>query len=382
MNKKRVVFITGTRADFGKLKSLLVEMSLTTNFECHLFITGMHLLSKYGSTYYEIEKCLQRVNLFKYINQNHDDTMDVVLAKTVSGFSDYVKETKPDMIVVHGDRVEAMAGAIVGSLNNILVSHIEGGEVSGTIDELIRHSISKLSHLHFVANVDAKQRLIRMGEREGSIYVVGSPDIDIMLSGKLPTISEVKAYYDIPFARYAVGILHPVTTEVEKMSEYAKIYVDALCASDENFVLIYPNNDLGTQHILEQIEPLQNNDKFVVHSSMRFEYFLTLLKYANFIIGNSSSGVREAPVFGVPAINIGERQYCRSADPMIMDVPFDYKEMVVAIKSAPNIEPIPSNYFGSGNSSHLFLQTLLLEDIWRTSSQKYFVDDCVTTAFN
>lgn len=144
MVRKRIIFLSGTRADFGKIRSLLDVMDKASQFEVHVFVTGMHMLRKYGLTCMEVENRGYK-NIYKFINQNYNDTMDSILAKTIAGLSDYVKEIKPDMIVVHGDRVEALAGAIVGSLNNILVSHIEGGEVSGTIDDLIRHSASKSS---------------------------------------------------------------------------------------------------------------------------------------------------------------------------------------------------------------------------------------------
>jgi len=155
---KKIVFLTGTRADFGKLKSLMTISQSSDNFEVHIFATGMHLIDKYGKTINEIYKSGFN-NIFPFIN--HDDIvhMDRNLAKTIDGFSHYISEIKPDLIVVHGDRIEAMAGAIVGSLNNILVAHIEGGEVSGTIDELIRHSISKLSHIHLVSNIEAKKQI-------------------------------------------------------------------------------------------------------------------------------------------------------------------------------------------------------------------------------
>jgi len=154
------MFLTGTRADFGKLKSLISILTNSGDFHVSIFVTGMHMLRKYGFTANEVSKAGYK-NIYQFINQKPGDSMDVVLAKTITGLSDYVKETQPNMIVVHGDRVEAMAGAIVGSLNNILVSHIEGGEVSGTIDELSRHAVSKWAHLHFVANTEAQLRLIQ-----------------------------------------------------------------------------------------------------------------------------------------------------------------------------------------------------------------------------
>ena len=156
---KKILFLTGTRADFGKIKSLLQILEENPNFEPFVFVTGMHLQKEYGYTLLEVERC-GFTNIHTFENHTHETTMDLTLAKTIEGLSSYVKECNPDMIVIHGDRVEALAGAIVGSLNNILVAHIEGGEVSGTIDELIRHSTSKMSHIHFASNKQAKKRLV------------------------------------------------------------------------------------------------------------------------------------------------------------------------------------------------------------------------------
>ncbi|HSD13283.1 MAG TPA: UDP-N-acetylglucosamine 2-epimerase, partial [Flavobacterium sp.] len=178
---RKILFLTGTRADFGKIKSLIQILENHHDFEVFVFVTGMHLLKEYGYTLLEIERCgFSNVHTFE--NHTHETTMDLTLAKTIEGLSSYVKTCEPDMIVIHGDRVEALAGAIVGSLNNILVSHIEGGEVSGTIDEFIRHSTSKMSHVHFVSNQQAKKRLIQMGELSESVFTIGSPDVDIMFS--------------------------------------------------------------------------------------------------------------------------------------------------------------------------------------------------------
>jgi len=170
--KKRIVFLTGTRADFGKLKSLIAITQNSQRYDVHIFVTGMHMHSLYGATVDEIKKSGFK-NIYQYINHDVMHTMDKTLAKTVDGFSHYIAEINPDLIVVHGDRVEALAGAIVGSLNNILVAHIEGGEISGTVDEVIRHAVSKMSHVHLVAHKEAKKRLIQLGELESSIYILG-----------------------------------------------------------------------------------------------------------------------------------------------------------------------------------------------------------------
>ena len=218
---KKILFITGTRADFGKLKPLMQSVDKSKTFSCNIFVTGMHLLSRYGSTHDEIRKSGFK-NLYLFMNQiaiSENHQMDMILGKTIEGLGHYVREFKTDLIVVHGDRVEALAGAVVGALNNILVCHIEGGELSGTVDELIRHSITKLSHVHFVANDTARNRLIQMGESINSVFIIGSPEVDIMLSETLPAIEDVKRRYDIQFDDYNIFIYHPVTTELNDLQK-------------------------------------------------------------------------------------------------------------------------------------------------------------------
>lgn len=370
---KKILFLTGTRADFGKLKSLIKTVESDQCFEAHLFVTGMHMLAKYGMTAKEVEKA-GFTSLYKYINQNNYDSMDVILSKTIHGLSDYVKEIKPDMIVVHGDRVEAMAGAIVGALNNILVGHIEGGEVSGTIDELIRHSVSKMSHLHFVSNEVAKKRLLQLGESEASIFVIGSPDLDIMTSSDLPSLDLVKKRYEIPFNDYSVFMYHPVTTEVDQLPEKISNSVDALLESDENYVVIYPNNDHGSEVIINELMRLKGNKRFRIFPSVRFEYFLTLLKNANMMIGNSSAGVREMPFYGKVSINIGSRQDNRSTAKSIINVPESKKEILECIKFARTQSFDVEMEFGEGNSNELFLKAIKTPEFWTTLKQKTFID--------
>ena len=371
---KKILFLTGTRADFGKIKSLLQILESHPDFEPYVFVTGMHLQKEYGYTLLEVERC-GFTNIHTFENHTHETTMDLTLAKTIEGLSDYVKQCKPDMIVIHGDRVEALAGAIVGSLNNILVAHIEGGEVSGTIDELIRHSTSKMSHIHFTSNEQAKKRLMQMGELEDSIFVIGSPDVDIMFSTTLPSISEAKAYYEIDFENYAVAMFHPVTTEVKDMAKYAEEFVSALLSDTHHYLVVFPNNDLGSKSILKAYERLKGNTRFRIFPSLRFEYFLTLLKKAQFIIGNSSAGIREAPYYGLPIINIGSRQNNRSVHADILNVNYTFSEITDALQiiDTHQVQKTDAD-FGVGNSAALFLQSLLNEDIWKLNHQKQFRD--------
>ena len=369
---KKILFLTGTRADFGKIKSLISILDTHQDFEVFVFVTGMHLQTEYGYTLIEIERCNFK-NVHTFENHTHETTMDLTLAKTIEGLSSYCKKVTPDMIVIHGDRVETLAGAIVGSLNNILVAHIEGGELSGTVDELIRHSVSKLSHIHFVSNQTAEKRLIQMGEIKSSIFTIGSPDIDIMFSNDLPSLEKVHHYYQIPFANYAIVMFHPVTTEASAMQQYAEDFAESLVADGHNYIVIYPNNDLGSQSIITAFQKLKENPRFRVFPSLRFEYFLTLLKNAQFIIGNSSAGIREAPYYGIPIINIGSRQQNRTLHADIINVSYEKNEITKALNSIGN-HTIQKSYFdfGNGNSASLFLESLSNNNIWKINHQKQF----------
>jgi len=371
---KKILFLTGTRADFGKIKSLIQVLEQQQGFEVFVFVTGMHLQKEYGYTLIEIERCHFK-NVYTFENHTHETTMDLTLAKTIEGLSSYVKTINPDLIVVHGDRVETLAGAIVGSLNNILVAHIEGGEVSGTVDELIRHSVSKLSHIHFVSNAEAAKRLKQMGEIKSSIFTIGSPDIDIMFSEELPDLETVKEYYQIPFDTYAIVMFHPVTTEAKEMQQYADNFIAALWNDFHNYIVIYPNNDLGSQYIIEGYKKLEDNSRFRVFPSLRFEYFLTLLKNSQFIIGNSSAGIREAPYYGIPIINIGTRQQNRAVHADILNVDYEEQNITNALQKINLHQILQSDTdFGQGNSAQLFLESIESESIWKINHQKQFRD--------
>ncbi len=373
---KNITFITGTRADYGKIKSLVIELQKKrSKFKTNLIITGMHNVKNYGNTKDEIDKDKIK-NCYRFNNQSQNKNMDIILANTIKGINKFVSKNPTDLIVVHGDRVESLAGAITGALNNIKVAHIEGGELSGTVDEIIRHSISKLSHLHFVTNQIAKKRLIQMGEIKKNIYIIGSPDLDILLGNSLPLLENVKQRYGIKFQNYAIFIFHPVTTELDSIKKQIDKLIETLVKSQFNYIILLPNNDLGGNIIYEQILKLKRKKlkNFKIFPSMRFEYYLTLLKNSNFIIGNSSSGIMEAPYYGVPTIDIGSRQKNRAKIQSIFNqnnftkiskLISKYKEKKYNLK--------PLQYFGSGNSNKMFLSILKQKRVWKIKNQKQFV---------
>ena len=338
---KKIIFVTASRADYGKLKNLIINLQKNKKYKVYVFVTGMHNLKKFGSTWMKIKlkKYDNIKNVIRFNNQSSNEPTDITFAKTIFGFTKIVKKISPDLIIVHGDRIEPLACASVGALNNFKIGHIEGGEVTGTVDEILRHSISKLSHIHFTSNLKAKKRLIQMGELASNIFVIGSPDIDIMRSKSLPTLKEVKKHYNINFNEYAIAVLHSVTTDIVNFKNYTKIFIRML-------------------------------------PSMNFEHYLTLLKNSNFIIGNSSSGIMEAPYFGVPTINIGNRQDKRSTLKTINNINFQQKKIIKLINYFfKNKVRHPKKYeFGNGKSFELFETILNSGKIWKVSPQKTFKD--------
>ena len=376
LKKKRILFITGTRADYGKLKPLIKAVESDKNYECYIFVSGMHLLEQFGSTYREVLK-EGYLNVHVASEIRYTNSMSQNVGNTILAVSEHLHRVNPDMVVVHGDRIDALAAAIAGALNNVLVAHVEGGEISGTIDESIRHGISKFAHIHFTCNEEANKRLIQMGENPKCIYMIGSPDIDIMLSNNLPSLETVKKYYNINFETYGILMYHPVTTDKQEViKNNISNLVDAAVESNKNYIIIYPNNDTGSEIILEEYEKLRDNACFKIYPSLRFEYFLTLLKNAGFVIGNSSAGVRESGVYGIPAIDLGSRQKGRYDIENLKNIQHVQEMKADILKAIGRIEKhrIQSQHFGKGNSTELFIGYLKNESLWNINIQKQFID--------
>lgn len=370
MNTKELLFFTGTRADFGKLVPL-ARHAKSKGFRIKFFVTGMHMIKKYGLTKLEVLR-ENYAEVTEYLNQRPDDPQDVVLCKTVMGLSDYLTENKPDIVIIHGDRIEALAASIVCATNNIRSAHIEGGEVSGTIDEALRHATTKLSTHHFVSSNKAVERLLKMGEASSQVYNIGSPELDVHVNNKTISLSEVKRHYDIPFDEYGICLFHPVTTAYNSMKHQAESIFKALINSQKNYVVILPNNDPGSKFIEECINTLPET-RFRCIPSMRFQYFSRLLQDAACIIGNSSAGVREAPFFGISTINIGDRQTNRSSAVSITNV--DATELLnnpSVILKVWNKRYPRCTEFGEGNAAPKFVDILSNDLFWEWPLQKVY----------
>lgn len=375
MRYRKLLFITGTRADFGKMKGLIGALDQDEEYEVYVYVSGMHLLTEFGNTYKDVLEEKYK-NVFVDYTQLNTNVASIDCGNIITNLSSYVKKIKPEIIFVHGDRVEAIAGALVGLMNNIYVGHIEGGEVTGTIDDSIRHAVSKMAHFHFVTTKIAKNRLIQMGESEDRIFIIGSPDIDIMLSLVERNIDGIKKCNLKLNNKYAILIYHPVATEVKQLATNIEAVVRALKQRDYDYIVMYPNNDLGYKIIMEEYKKLEYDKRFHFFKSLPFEVFLGLLKNAEYIIGNSSAGIVEAGVYGIPAIDIGTRQNARvngTKTCNLQHVGENVEEICSAIDSIEKYR-IKNLSFGCGNSVELFMNIIKSDMLDSIVLQKIFKD--------
>jgi UDP-N-acetylglucosamine 2-epimerase (hydrolysing) len=370
---RKLVFITGTRADYGKLEPLALK-SVKLGFEVHFFVTGMHLMERYGLTSIEVARNSE-FRRREFPNQNEGDNQDQILANTINGFSTFLNQTRPDLVLIHGDRIEALAASLVCSTNYIRSAHIEGGEISGTIDEVYRHCNTKLCTAHLVSSIKAKKRVVQLGEHPDRIFVIGSPELDRHDKPTGVSIKQVLTRYDIPWNDFGVAIFHPVTSELDNLKAQANSFYSALNQSGKNFVIIAPNNDPGKDYIFSTINELPK-ERFRLIPSMRFHYFSELLRHAKALVGNSSAGVREAPFLGLPSLDIGTRQNKRNSSASIVQAnAFDTSLIKNFLESNWGKKYPKNTSFGVGDSSEKFRKILLGGKLWGLPLQKVFFDD-------
>jgi UDP-N-acetylglucosamine 2-epimerase (hydrolysing) len=371
---RRVIALTGTRADFGKMRDVLLGAQEDPRIDLSVIVTGMHLLHRYGYTVHEIEQS-GLTRLHHVPNQVEDEPMALVLSTTVGLVARLLIAEQADMVLVHGDRVEALAGALAGSLSNVRVAHVEGGEVSGTIDDAIRHSLSKHAHVHFVSNEEARRRLLQLGEEDRRIKVVGSPEGDALAEAMDADLEPVRRRYGIPEGPYGILLLHPVTTEPADNRRHAEAVVRGVLDAGGRWVVVDPNNDEGTRDVHRALDALDGVPGVVRLPSMRFHAFLALLRHAEVMVGNSSSGVREAPVLGTPSVDVGSRQHGRSTASSVRHVAPDAAAVTAAIRAARAAgRSVPEQHFGNAGSAKRILAELCDESVWELPLQKVFVD--------
>ncbi len=385
MSKKKICVVINNRANYARIKSFLIEAKKNKKIALQIIAAGSGVLDKYG----DIEKLLVKdklklnAKLHTIIEGNDPICMVKTTSQTLNELSTTFLRLKPDVVVVIADRYENLAVAIAASYMNISLAHIQGGEVTGSIDETVRHAITKLSHIHFVCTKRAKNFLIKMGEKKETIFNTGCPSIDLInkLDKKIDNNFSKRTNGvgdQINFKnKYIVVLFHPVTTEFTKNKEYINQILKALELLDNKIqvVILWPNIDSGTDYISKAIRIFLNKKKsYKVAAYINFspEDYIKLIYNSISLIGNSSSGIRESSFIGLPVINIGSRQRNRERGKNVLDVKNNTSEILNAInKQIVKKKFKKNNLYGDGKSGKRIVDILLKSKIVRIKSLNY-----------
>lgn len=336
MQRRRIAYVSGTRADFGLMESTLRAIDAAPELELAIVVTGMHLDPAYGYTVDEIVATgldvSQRIEIEQGVPSGA--LMAKNIGRMVVGFTEAFEQLRPDVVLVLGDRGEMLAAAVAALHLQIPICHIHGGERSGTVDEPVRHAVSKLANFHFVATEESRDRLIRMGEAQDHVILTGAPGLDGLqdMAGDAPA---VLAKYGLdPALPFAILLYHPVVQEAEAAIASTDMLLDALAAIDLQVLALKPNSDAGSAGILDRLEhgAARGAVHLVTHLPRRD--YVTLLKAAVLLIGNSSSGIIEAATFGTPVVNIGSRQDMRQRSGNVFDAQTSGESIAQALAAA------------------------------------------------
>ncbi len=310
---KKIMFLTGSRGEWGYIRPILRLIEERDDLDYRLIVTNMHLLPAFGESYHEIQHDGFKIHYKIHMSLDGDShfTMAKSLGICLTSLPDIIENEKPDWLVLAGDRGEQLMGAIAAAYTYTPVAHIQAGEVSGNIDGMARHAIGKFVHLHFASNEDAKSRLLKLGEESFRVYNVGAPQLDELVHMQYSPLEEIEQKLCVKLGKgYILAVMHPVTEESSHARQQAEIFIRALNRFSLPKIVIMPNNDAGSSDIRYAI----NNNKqgeYHIYANLRREDYLGLLKHCACIVGNSSSGLLEAPTFRIPAVNIGRRQNMR-----------------------------------------------------------------------
>lgn len=366
----KIFVVTGTRADYGIYFPLLTELQGRANVELGLIVTGMHLSPYYGNTVDLIVE--DGFSIIGKVDNLLQAPTEANMSKSVGlgilGMTDILQDNQPDVVIVLGDRGEMLAASIAASHLNIPVAHIHGGEVSGSIDESVRHAITKMSHLHFSATAMSAERIVKMGEDPWRVHRLGAPRLDTILNSELPDLQEVKKKYHLEEVEdYYLFVYHPVTTELMGLKEQVLVCLQALMATSKDVIIIRPNSDAGNHVIIEAYDEFITYEKFHFVTNFSPIEYLTILSQCKALVGNSSSGIIEAASFHKPVINIGNRQKGREQSDNVINVKEDQTEIQQALEKtmSPHYQErlnSVENVYGDGNSVRRMTEVLLRID--------------------
>jgi UDP-hydrolysing UDP-N-acetyl-D-glucosamine 2-epimerase len=363
--KRKIAFLTGSRGEWGYIRPVLRLIDQDPALDYGIIATNMHLLPEFGMSVHEIEQDGFRVDerIYMTFDGYTGLTMTKSLACLLLELPGALVRMRPDILVLAGDRGEQLMGAVASCHLGIPVAHIQAGELSGNVDGIVRHSITKLAHLHFAANEEFAERVRRLGEEPFRIFTTGAPLVDELVGGQASAEPDLRLRYRLPSNGHLIlAVQHPVTEEENAAGSQLEETLGALAEVDWPTVIVYPNADAGSEMIRGRLSALKRPHMRLVRNMPRRDY-LGIMRMASVIVGNSSSGIMEAPTFGTPCVNIGRRQNRRPQASNVINVGYSREQIVAAIHEAttPAFRErarTAVNPYGDGNASQRILEVL------------------------
>jgi GDP/UDP-N,N'-diacetylbacillosamine 2-epimerase (hydrolysing) len=360
----RLLFVTGSRGEWGYIRPVL-RRAQKVGIQTSVCATNMHLLPQYGLSIDAIRQDGFEVSdqIYMAVHGDNHFAMTKSLGLFLISFVDVLARVRPDWILVAGDRGEQLMAAIAGAYTYIPVAHIQAGELSGNIDGITRHAVGKFAHVHFASNDDAAKRLLNLGEEGFRVHLVGAPQLDELVEGRYTSLREIEDRLALDLRRpYLLVVQHPVTDEYERARAQIEATCQALRRFDMTKVCILSNNDAGAEVSRRALLGAKHG-RMHIFDNLRREDYLGVLRHAACIVGNSSSGLIEAPTFGVPAVNLGTRQADRVQGRNVINAPFDIEAIVAAIEKGCSPEfrrglRDLENPYGDGRSSERIVSIL------------------------
>lgn len=372
--KKKICVVTGTRAEYGLLKPIIVKLVASPVFEPQVVVTGAHLSLEFGLTYQEIEK--DGIAIHKKIEILLSSDTPAAVSKSMGlaliSFAEYFADSRPDAVLLLGDRYEILAVACAAMNEEIPIIHLHGGETTeGAVDEAVRHAVTKMSYLHMASTEDYQRRIIQMGENPDRVFCVGAMGVENAMHAKLMEKGELERDLQIKLdVPYGVVTFHPVTLEKDSSRAQVEELLEALEEfPDWKFLMTKANADKGGRVINQMLESYASSHaKVKVYDSLGMARYLSAVKYSHMVIGNSSSGLIETPSFHVPTVNIGDRQKGRIRSDSVIDCLPIKSNIVEAMRKAYSKEfrdklVNTKNPYGDGETSNKIVR-ILEEALW------------------
>jgi len=359
---RKILVVTGTRSEYGLLHNTMQEIKNSKELELLLIVTGNHLVSSFGNTVEEIRKDGFKIDdeIDMIINSDKKSALIKSMGLEMIQMAQSFDRLKPDILLILGDRYETFVAATCAMMMNIPIAHMNGGEsTEGAIDEQIRHAITKMAHIHFPGAEYYKERIIKMGEEAWRVFNVGQAGVENIKRLELYSKEEIEKQLNIEFNKKIFLITyHPVTLESENVETQIDSLLNSLEDFDAKFIFTYPNADFGSKTVIDKINTfVEKNKDAYVFSSLGQRRYLSLLNYADIMVGNSSSGIIESSTFKLPVVNIGNRQKGRLRSNNIIDTGYSKKEIVAGINKALFNEKFKlglndiENIYGDGTTS-------------------------------